>query len=77
MLYLAIMSMPDPIENLWEALLSRQADQVQAAYQELTPTEQAAVLNHLHRMATEDGWQPEQRLSARFALQTIIQAAVD
>jgi len=55
-------------EDLWERILSRQADQIQAAFSSLTPHEQTAVLAHLHRMAEEDGWQIEQRLSARAAL---------
>ncbi len=65
-------SSTDP-EHLWEFMLSRQADQIRAAFTSLTPEEQAAVLAHLTRMAQESGWHPEQRLSAQVALQTLDQ----
>ena len=47
-------------ELLWEQLLSRQPEQVLAAFTRLSPDEQAQVLQHLERMATEPGWHPEQ-----------------
>ncbi len=61
----------DPIEQLWDALLSRDNKLIQAAYDSLNSDEQNAVLLHLKRMAEEPDWHPEQRLSARLALQCI------
>lgn len=77
MIYLAIMLTSEPIQYTWEALLSRQPEQVLSAYQHATPAEQAAILIHLQRMTSEDGWQPEQKLSAQIALQVITQAQTD
>jgi hypothetical protein len=58
-------------EELWERLLSRQAVQIQAAFISLNAEEQNAVVAHLYRMLEEAGWHPEQRLSARAALQAL------
>jgi hypothetical protein len=56
------------IEDLWDALLSRQAERVRAAFGSLDIEHQHAVSAHLQRMASEDDWHPEQRLSAQAAL---------
>ncbi len=61
----------DPLEKLWDNLLSRQNNQIRAAYQELTSEEKDAVLEHLQRMVSEPGWHPEQRLSAKAALRVL------
>lgn len=58
----------DPLEILWDGLLSRQPDQIQKAFDSLEADEQAAVRIHLQRMATKGGWHPEQRRSAQMAL---------
>jgi hypothetical protein len=58
----------DPVEILWEALLSRQPDQIQAAFIILDSGSQRQVLQHLRDMKTDEGWQPEQRFSAQAAL---------
>ena len=67
--------MDDPgsysIESLWDALLSRQPDQVRLAFESLDNEEKTLVLQHLHRMSEEPGWHPEQRLSAIAALEAI------
>jgi hypothetical protein len=63
--------MMDSPEQFWEQLLSRQPDQVVAAYARLALDEQAYVLRHLEQMAAEPGWHPEQRLSAQAALEAI------
>lgn len=57
------------LEALWEDLLSREAERVQQAFATLGRDERQAVLAHLRVMATEPGWQPEQRLSAQAALE--------
>jgi len=58
-------------EDIWEAILSRQPDLIQAAFASLDETEQATVLTHLRRMSIEEGWHPEHRQSARSALSTL------
>jgi hypothetical protein len=62
---------PDSLEKLWDDLLSRQPEKVRSAFFSLTDAEQAAVLAHLQRMASEAAWQPELRASARSALVTL------
>lgn len=52
-------------------LLSRQPDEIEQVYASLDPDQRDAVLDHLHKMATESGWQPEQRISAQAALDAI------
>ncbi len=64
-------SLADRIEALWDDLLSRQPGLIQSAYASLEPQAQMAVVNHLRRMLSEPGWQPEQRLSARAALDAL------
>jgi hypothetical protein len=59
------------LENLWKALLSRDATRVQKAFTRLEIAEQQAVLEHLERMSEEDGWHPEQRTSAKAALEAL------
>jgi hypothetical protein len=61
----------ESLEILWDGLLSREPVQVQAAYATLNEEEKRAVLAHLNRMSTEEGWHPEQRLSALLALQAL------
>ncbi len=62
----------DPLEQFWDAILSRQPDQIRSAFDSLDPTERQPLIDHLRRMANEPGWQPEQRISALAALETII-----
>jgi hypothetical protein len=64
-------SAPQDPETLWESLLSRQPEQVRAAFNSLDPGGQKLVLEHLQRMTGEDGWHPEQRLSAQAALDAL------
>jgi hypothetical protein len=59
------------IENLWDALLSRQAEKVRAAFRSLDDEQQRAAYAHLQRMAREPGWHLEQRLSAQVALEIL------
>jgi hypothetical protein len=62
---------PDPLEVLWDNLLSRQPDRVRLAFDSLDTDGKKTVLAHLHRMASESGWHPEQRDSAIAALQAL------
>ena len=59
------------LEELWDALLSRQPEQVREMYNSLGAEEQKGVFAHLQRMATEEGWHVEQRTSAIAALAAI------
>lgn len=61
----------DFLEELWDALLSRQAERVQAAYASLDRLGRQAIAAHLRRMASESGWHPEQVKSARAALEAL------
>ncbi len=63
---------PDQLEILWNQLLSRQTQTIKAAYNSLNPSDRKEVLAHLQRMASEPGWQPEQRQSAEKALRVLI-----
>jgi hypothetical protein len=59
-------------ETLWEDLLSRQPSTIKVAFASLQPSDQQAVLVHLQSMVSETGWQPEQRISARVALDVLL-----
>lgn len=59
------------LEQTWGAILSREKDEIQRAFNELDRDSRKAVLDHLHKMASEYGWHPEQVESARIALSTI------
>jgi hypothetical protein len=61
----------DPVELFWESLLSRQPNQILAAYNSVDKTTQAEVLEHLRQMVNEEGWHPEQVLSAQTALEIL------
>ena len=60
-----------PIEDLWEQLLSSDPERIRKAFSELDPISQKSVLEHLNKMAVEEGWHPAQRASARAALQAL------
>jgi hypothetical protein len=62
--------------NIWEMLLSRQPEVINKAFDSLDSKEQKAVLDHLGRMMSTSGWQPEQRESARAALEVISEQEV-
>jgi hypothetical protein len=61
----------DQLEQIWDNLLSRQPNLIQAAFSSLDSINQKAVLAHLYRMVDETGWQPEQRASARAAIKVL------
>jgi hypothetical protein len=61
----------DPVELFWESLLSRRPDQIQAAFNSVDKITQAQVLEHLRQMVSEEGWHPEQVLSAQTALEIL------
>jgi len=59
------------VEQIWDNLLSREPRSVRDAYSTLDKEEQAAVLAHLRKMASEPGWHPEQKKSADIALEEL------
>jgi hypothetical protein len=61
----------EPLEILWDALLSRQPVIICEAFYALDEASRSHVLAHLKVMVIEEGWQPEQVLSARAALAVI------
>ena len=61
----------DPLEKIWDGLLSRDPARIRAVFVSLSPSDQSNIFAHLQRMATEDGWLMEQRKSAQFALETL------
>ena len=58
-------------EQFWENILSRNPEQILEAFRSLDDPSRLTVLNHLRDMASEEGWQSEQRLSAQAALDAI------
>jgi hypothetical protein len=65
------MSSPEQLEVLWNDLLSRQPELIRAAFDSLDKPTQKAVFSHLQRMVNEDGWQSEQRASAKAAIRAL------
>lgn len=61
----------DPLEKLWNALLSRDEKVIRAAYDTCTQSERHNILSHLKKMTAEQGWQEEQVNSAKFALKVL------
>ena len=62
---------PDAITQFWDALLSREPERIRRIFQPLDPATRKSVIDHLQRMASEEGWHPEQRLSARAAIDAV------
>ena len=61
----------DPLEILWNSLLSRNAKRIRSVFAGLDKASQGEVLKHLKRMTTEEGWHPEQIKSAQSALDAL------
>ena len=59
------------VEIIWDALLSRDEAQIRPAYLALDAQTRQAVGAHLRVMTSEDGWHPEQVISAQAALDVI------
>jgi hypothetical protein len=58
-------------EIIWEQILSRDPAQVRAAFFVLDVETQQGVVEHLRVMTSEEGWHPEQVISAQKALDAI------
>jgi NADH:ubiquinone oxidoreductase subunit E len=60
------------LETLWGNILSRDAKRVQEAINSIEDVEERlAIIAHLHKMATEQGWSDPQRISAQHALKAL------
>jgi len=60
----------DP-EAIWVELLSRQPARIRSAAHALPADEREAVVAHLRRMASDEGWPEAQRASASAALEAL------
>ncbi len=61
----------DSVTHFWDALLSREPERIRRVFQPLDQAARKSVIGHLRRMATEEGWHPEQRLSALAAIDAV------
>ena len=61
------------LEKTWDAILSRDQDAIRRVFDALDGESQKAIMEHLQKMATEEGWHPEQSRSARIALHSLEQ----
>ena len=59
------------LEEIWDALLSRDVQRIRSVYNSLEMEDQKAVLSHLKSMANDPGWHAEQRISAQAALEAL------
>jgi hypothetical protein len=59
------------VEIIWEQLLSRDVQQVRAAYLALELETRCQVMAHLRLMTSQEGWHPEQVISAQAALDAL------
>lgn len=57
------------IENFWGNILSRDPEIIQSTLDLLDYSSRKRIIKHLQTMVFEPGWQPEQRLSAKIALE--------
>lgn len=60
--------MPMIEDDIWGAILSRNETEIIQARKLLTEEEIKAVLDHLQRMVSEEGWHPGQVESATIAI---------
>ena len=58
-------------ELTWDSILSRDPSQIRLAYAALDAASKKVVADHLQTMCTEEGWHPEQVISAQAALRVI------
>jgi hypothetical protein len=66
-----MLSTEDPLETIWDSLLSQEPEQIRIVFATLDQASQRSILLHLKRMVTEPGWMSVQQQSAQFALNTL------
>ena len=59
------------LEKTWDGILSREEVTIKETFASLDPESKKVVFDHLHKMAAESGWHPEQVISAQTALQVL------
>lgn len=59
------------LENAWNDLLSREPERIESCIKSLDDQSQTVVIEHLNQMITDEGWHPEQIISAQKALDTL------
>jgi len=59
------------LEEIWDSILSRNPKQIISAYSTLSSNNQKTVYQHLVKMVSEEGWHPEQVISAKSALDVL------
>jgi hypothetical protein len=59
------------LEQTWDGILSREPQKIASVFINLSVQNQKVVLAHLHKMAEESGWHPEQVKSAKFSLEVL------
>jgi hypothetical protein len=59
------------LETVWDGILSRDSQKIREIFASLDQDSQETIRAHLKRMVGEEGWHPEQILSARYALQAL------
>jgi hypothetical protein len=59
------------LQAFWAQILSEDSRQIITAYNQLDKNERKALLEHLRRMAEEEGWAQGQRRRARRALEEL------
>ena len=59
------------MEDIWDAILSRNPNKIIMVFKVLSEQDKTNVIRHLYKMSTEDGWHPEQKVSADTALKII------
>jgi len=61
------------LESTWNSLLSRDPSLIRLAYAALDAASKKVVVDHLQKMCSEEGWHPEQVISAQVALNALIE----
>ena len=59
------------LEILWNNILSRDDSLICEQYETLSDIDQQTVWEHLNKMASEEGWHPEQVKSAQVAIDAL------
>jgi hypothetical protein len=59
-------------EDFWGNILSRDADLIRPEIDRVSNDERTRIINHLQKMVSEPGWHEEQKISARYALDVIL-----
>ncbi len=59
------------LEVMWAGILSRNTPLILAIWKALNQEDQHNIWRHLRRMAHEEGWAEQQRVSAQYALDAL------